>query len=144
MQKQLKVAERAGVVALARAFVVMHRLQERMLSEEKSFKGFRAFHKETKELTVPQALEQAGVDNVPLSEGFRIGVSENWRASIREGQKQAAFVWLRDNGKGDVIQPTINASTLSALAKELGEKNIEMPDMIFNVAQVPNTSVTKT
>ncbi len=143
LQRQLDEAEKAGPVQMARAFVVLHRLNERMLSDEKAFKDFKALYKQTKELTVPNCFEQAGVPNVPLDEGFRVGISVNTRASIREGKKAEAFVWLRDNDKGDIIQPTINASTLSALAKQLGENNIDMPDDIFNVARMPNASVTK-
>ncbi len=128
---------------LARAFVVMHRLAERMLSEEKAFKPIKEFYKATKELTVPACFEQAGVPNVSLDEGFRIGITVNIRASVRPGQKVAAFTWLQENEKGDLIQPTLNASTLSAFAKEMREQNFDLPDDIFNVAEMPNTSVTK-
>lgn len=144
LQQEIVAAEKAGAIPLARVFVVLHRLNERMLSEEKAFKSFKALWKETKEITVPEAFENAGVPSVPLEEGFRVSTSVRTLASIKEGQKAAAFKWLKDNGHGDVIQSVINASTLSALAKELGEKNIDMPDATFNVARVNNTSVTKT
>lgn len=144
LQKQITAAEKAGPVQLARAFVVLHRLNERMLSDEKSFKQFKSLWKETKELTVPQCFEQSGVDSIPLSEGFRVGTSVRIMASVVSGQKEAAFAWLRENEAGELIQPTLNASTLSAFAKQRGEKNEELPEELFKVYDQPNTSVTKT
>src|SRR4051812_47084503 len=75
LQRQLAAAERAGPVSLARAFVVMHRLHERMLSDDKALKQFKALWRETKELKIPATFEQAGVPSVALDEGFRVGVS---------------------------------------------------------------------
>ena len=142
LQKEVERVTKAGAIPLARAFVVLHRLHERMLSDEKAFKQFKALWKQTKEITVPEAFEAAGVPSVPLEEGFRVGTSVRTLASIKD--REAAYKWLIDNGHGDIIQETVNASTLSALAKELGENNIDLPETLFNVARVNNSSVTKT
>ena len=144
LQKELAAATKGGAVSLARAFVVFHRLNERMLSEEKAFKPFKELYGTTKSVTVPAVFEAAGVPNVPLSEGFRVGISEAWRASIKPDQKPGAYAWLEETGRKSIITEVVNASTLSALAKEMAEKNEELPAEFFNVAQVPNTSVTKT
>lgn len=144
LQKELVAASKAGPVQLARAFVVLHRLNDRMLSEEKAFKPYKELWGLTKSVTVPQCFEQAGVPNVPLSEGFRVGVSDTLRASVKPGMKSQAFAWLEGQHKSDLIQETLNASTLSAFARELGEKNEELPEDIFSVARLANTSVTRT
>lgn len=144
LERELFKAQKAGAVSLARAFVVLHRLNERMLSDEKSFKPFRALYGNAKGKLIPETFEAAGVDSIPLSEGFRVGVSERTVASIKVGKKPEAYTWLRDNEKGDVIVPTVNASTLSALAKQLRENNIDLPEELFNVEFLPNASVTKT
>ncbi len=144
LQRELNAAAVAGAIPLARAFVVLHRLNERMLSDEKAFKGFKALWKDVKSVIVPNCFEQSGVDSVPLSEGFRVGTSSVTYASIATGKKPEAYVWLRDHDKGDVIQETINASTLSALAREMAEKNEELPEDLFKVVPIANTSVTKT
>lgn len=144
LEQQLKQAEKSGIATLARAFVVLHRVNERMISEEKAFKPFKVLYKNVKEVQVPTALEAAGMDSVPLSEGFRVGTSHAWRASLVPDKKVDAYIWLRANDKGDIIQSTVNASTLSALAKQMAERNEELPADLFNVAHVPNTSVTKT
>lgn len=142
LQQDLDKAKR-DPVTLARAFVVLHRINERMLSDEKSFKPFRALWKDAKEKVVPEALEQAGLENVPLSEGFRVGTSTRTVASIKPGEKDKAYVWLIETERGDVIKETVNASTLSALANELAERNLELPEAWFNVEHLNNTSVTK-
>lgn len=144
LEQDLAKAAKAGPVQLARAFVVLHRLNERLLSEEKALKPLKALWKDYKEFKVPEAFEQAGIPNVALDEGFRIGVSIRTVASVVPGQKEAAFTWLQENGAGDLIQETINASTLSAYAKQKGEKNEDLPDDIFKVNLMPNASVTKT
>lgn len=38
--------------------------------------------------------------------------------------------WLRDNGHGDLIQDTVNASTLKAWVKEQMGNGVEIPDLI--------------
>lgn len=144
LEQELAGALKAGPVQLARAFVVLHRLNERLLSQDKALKPMKALWGDYKEFKVPEAFEQAGVPNVSLDEGFRVGVAIRTVASVVPGQKAAAFTWLQENGAEDLIQETINASTLSAFAKEKGEKNEELPADIFKVSLMPNTSVTKT
>lgn len=139
----MAAAFKAGPVQLARAFVVLHRLNERLLSEDKALKPLKALWKDYKESKVPEAFEQAGVPNVPLDEGFRVGIAIRTVASVIPGKKDDAFAWLEANDARDLIQSTINASTLSAYAKQRGEKNEDLPADIFNVVLMPNTSVTK-
>lgn len=129
-------------VRLVRCFVAMHRLHEK-IGELDSF--FGVMYNRMKTELVPSALEAAGVTNVPLAEGYRIGVSYRTLASIKEGMRDKAFLWLRTNGLGDLITSTVNASTLSAAAKHcLEEDNKDLPDDLFNVVIQPNTSVTAT
>lgn len=143
LEAQLAAALKAGPVQLARAFVVLHRLNERLLSEDKALKSMKVLYGDYKNVKVPEAFEQAGVPNVPLDEGFRVGIAIRTVASIVPGKKAEAFVWLANNNAQDLIQPTVNASTLSAFAKQRGEKNEDLPADIFNVVLMSNTSVTK-
>lgn len=144
LDKELAVAYKGGAIQMARAFVVLHRLNERLLSEDKALKQFKSLWGDYKNVKVPELFEQAGVPNVPLDEGFRVGIAIRTVASIVPGQKDAAYTWLQENDAGDLIQPTVNASTLSKFAKEMGEGNKDLPDDLFTVTLMPNTSVTKT
>lgn len=139
---ELVKAREAGAVNLARAFVAFHRLNDKLDALDKAFEATFA---DLKGVVIPAAFEAEGLPNVPLSEGFRVGLSHNFRASIKEGQRDRAFQWLRENKLGDLITTTVNASTLSAAMKHrVEEDNLDAPEELFTVAIMPNTSVTTT
>lgn len=72
----------------------------------------------------------------------RVSVSRRFSASMLD--KDMGFKWLRDNGHGDLIQPTVNAQTLSAFAKNMQEvEGKDLPVEIFKTGSVPYTSITK-
>lgn len=133
--------EGQGVVELTRAFVKLRVLKDQI---DEALKPFNDFYLETKDKRVPQAFELAGVPSVSLEEGFRVTIAHNVRASIKGGQKEAAFEWLRANGLGDIVTETVNSSTLSAVARTMAEENREFDADLFSVAILPTTSVTKT
>lgn len=91
---------------------------------------------------LPRAFEDEGQTTVTLSSGHRVTISSKLRASIGE-DKLAAYDWLRENEFGEVITETVNASTLSALAKELAERGSGLPDELFSTSVAQTTSVTK-
>lgn len=153
LEKEFKRAEKAGAIPAARAFVAVHRMVERLKDMTKPLTGEAGLFETYKRDKLPALFEQEGITNVPLAEGFRVGISSRFFASINKGAdeqaslelKKRAYDWLRDNGLEDIIQPVVNVSTLSATFKELiEEKNIEPPKDLFTVAMSPNTSVTKT
>lgn len=142
LEKQLARAEKNGAVAMARAFVVFHRLVTR---HGELLKPLADLFEDYKGRRIPALFEQEGVPNVPLAEGYRVQQSSRFYASIIAEKKNEAFAWLRDNGLGDIVAETVNAQTLSASAKVLrDDKNIELPDEFFKTADVPNTSVVST
>jgi hypothetical protein len=57
--------------------------------------------------------------------------------------KAAGFEWLRGNNHGGVIQETVNAQTLGALAKELNAEGTELPAPTFTTNIMTYTSITK-
>lgn len=142
LSKELEKVRKKGAIPTAKAFVVLHRLKDKMDAAQKVF---TAVFEEYKNTVLPEMLEAEGVTSLPLAEGFRVGVNHRWAASIREGMKDQAYQWLREHKLDDIITSTINSSTLSATAKSLSEDdNIDLPDDLFNVAIIPNTSVTRT
>lgn len=145
LDKDLAKARKSGTPSLARSFVALHRMCERIEEIMKPLDGDDGIYKRVKTQDIPNLFEQEGIKNVPLAEGFRVGVSSRFFASIKPGQKDTAYDWLRNINLGDLIQPTINSGTLSsALKKELEDNNRDIPEELFTVAMVPNASVTKT
>lgn len=129
----------ADAIEVARAFVKLRHLKDRT---EAVTKLVSLAYEKLKTTDLPEAFERAGVPSVSLDEGFRVTVSHKLYASIKKDMKEAAFKWLEENDLGDLITPTVNASTLSAVAKTMGEENRELDPELFSIAIVPNTSVT--
>lgn len=75
--------------------------------------------------------------------GYRYTLSETTRASMVAGRKQEALDWLRNNNLQDIIQETVNSSTLSATAKQLIIDGFELDSDFFHVFFQPNVSITK-
>ena len=132
LEAEMAKARKDGVVTLARAYVVLHRLTARakeMLDVSDSGKVFGHLVERYAKFEIPEAFEQAGVPHVPLEEGFRVGVSVKFQASIVPDRKEDAYAWLRDNGLPDIITETVNASTLR-LAPPLTVSNAEIDEAI--------------
>ena len=73
----------------------------------------------------------------------RVGLTSDLYASIAPDQKGAAYEWLSDNGHGDVVQPTVNSSTLKALMKSIIKSGKEIPSELFKVTPFTRASITK-
>lgn len=139
---ELAAATTKGAIHTARAFVAMHYLKERLDAVESAFSKM---YSEYQKLKIPEIFTQEGITSVPLDEGYRVGMSSRFFASIQEGKKAEAYEWLKNNGLESLITPTVNSSTLSAALKAmLEEHNKEAPELYFSVAYVPNISVTPT
>lgn len=92
---------------------------------------------------LPETFEREGVTTMNLASGYRVTISEVVRASIPADTKPLAYDWLVNNDLGDLITSTVNASTLSATAKELIKQGRELPEGLFKVAVLPQVSMTK-
>ena len=93
---------------------------------------------------VPAAFERENITTCKTSDGYRITVPQpRLFASVKADKKEEAYTWLRANELGDIITETINASTLSAVAKSLLEDGKELPEDIFGSYYKQYTSVTK-
>ncbi len=92
---------------------------------------------------VPTRLKDSGMDLIRVAAVARsFSVVTKTSASLLD--KDRGFEWLRSIGQGDVIQETVNASTLSALCRNLIlEHGIDPPEDIVKVSSYDTTSMTK-
>jgi len=90
---------------------------------------------------VPSVMRAHNIKSTTIEGVGRVSLGTRWSASIPE--KQAGFEWLRANAHGGVIQETVNAQTLGALAKELNEDGLELPAPTFTTNIMTYTSITK-
>lgn len=97
-----------------------------------------------KDEVLPAVFEREKIKSFTTTNGFRVTISQNYKASILSGQKEAAFEWLRKNKLGDLIVETVNAQSLSSTAKRLlEEQNKELPDTLFNAFFKASASLNK-
>jgi hypothetical protein len=81
---------------------------------------------------IPDKMAQDGLRGVPLADGGRIELRSKAYCSVRAGQKPALESWLVEIDAEDLIQPTVNASTLKAFVKERLDRGDEIPEEIIN------------
>jgi len=139
----LLAARRTGNVGqLARAFVTLHYIDARL---DLIAKRYGKLFEDAKTIIIPQAFEDEGQGtSMSLAEGYRVTVSYKMRASIRKGAHGPAYGWLREHKLGDIIAPTVNASSLSSSAKLLQEEdNLDLPAAWFSVTDTWSASVTR-
>jgi len=90
---------------------------------------------------VPDVMRAHQVRTITVEGVGRVSLGTRWSASMPD--KAAGFDWLRENNHGGVIQETVNAQTLGALAKELNDGGTELPQPTFVTNIMTYTSITK-
>lgn len=128
-----------GAARMADVYSAIKTLNDTVEERVKILKGLV---ERIKTAVLPETFEREGVTTVTTESGYRVTVSSVMRASLGE-DKQAAMQWLRDNELGELIIETVNASTLSAAAKQMLLEGKELDPDLFRAAIMPTTSVTK-
>lgn len=90
---------------------------------------------------VPDVMRANKIKTITVEGVGRVSLGTRWSASMTD--KQMGFEWLRGNGHGGVIQETVNAQTLGALAKELNSDGVDLPAPTFTTSIMTYTSITK-
>lgn len=91
---------------------------------------------------IPDLFRLLKVKTMTLEGIGRTTVSYRFSCSMLD--KEQGMDWLKANGHGGLIQPTVNSSTLAAFAKNMIEvEGKDLPDDIFKTSQNPYTSITK-
>lgn len=88
-------------------------------------------------------MDDAGIESFTVPGVGRVYMSSSINASIRAGAKDGAYLWLSDHGHADLIQNTVNSSSLKALAKTLIADNDGLPEELFNVSPKTYVAIQK-
>lgn len=124
---------------LVRQYAGIKAAEDAMEEAKKTLTAIKAHWQYT---ILPEALREKGIKTTTVIGVGRVSLSTRWSASMLD--KEKGMQWLKDNDHGDLIQPTVNASTLSAFAKNLMEESgKELPDDIFKVGLLTGVSLTK-
>jgi hypothetical protein len=92
---------------------------------------------------IPELMESMELRNCTIEGLGRVQLAADVFASTREGQKEAAMMWLRDCGYEDMITETYNATSLKALLRRMIVDGTDIPDDIFNVQPFTRASIVK-
>lgn len=92
---------------------------------------------------IPEAFEREQLQTLTTQEGDRMTVIMKLYASIPAEKREEAYKWLREHGHEDIIQETVNASSLSAFAKAELAEGRELPDDIFSIFTKPSATLTR-
>lgn len=134
------------------------------LTTESSFKELAEFIRDTKaEITardkvtkslkldlehvqteiLPQKMEAEGMSNVTVAGVGRLGNAPQFRASVKAEHKHDMQQWLKDHGFIELVQETVNSSTLKAWVKEQLEAGNEIPTEYLNLHSFDLVTLTK-
>lgn len=92
-------------------------------------------------MVVPAKMDAEGLDGMTVAGIGRVSITGDIHASTVD--KAGAFLWLEENGHGDIIQETVNAGTLKALLRRRLKEGEEIPEALFKVSPFDRASITK-
>ena len=88
----------------------MQAVQKALEMDEEQIKQKKKHLEHLSSEVIPTMLSEMGLSFLKLADGSSIEVKTNYRAHIKEENKESAFNWLRDNGLGDIIKNEISVS----------------------------------
>lgn len=92
---------------------------------------------------IPTKMEDEDVKNINVASIGRLNLTADMHVSIKAECKTQFYEWLRDNGRSDLLQETINPSTLKATVKNMFKSGEEVPETLLNVSPFTRASITR-
>lgn len=92
---------------------------------------------------IPERMEEEGIENVRIEDLGRLGLTADMYVSVKEGQRDSLIKWLEKHRLGDLVQETINSSTLKSFVARRMKEGKEIPSDYLNVTPFTRASITK-
>lgn len=92
---------------------------------------------------IPSAMENKGLENFTVEGLGRVGLTSDMYVKVASGAQPKLFAWLRKRKLGDLIQETVNSSTLKAFVKGRIETGKDIPKDLVKVTPFTRASITK-
>lgn len=141
MQNEFSQYDSISLVDLVTAMAELQRYKEALEDSLKLVNKELDFLRITK---IPGQMEDEGIDRITVSGVGRVSLTADMHVSVKADKKPEFFEWLRDNGRGDLLQENINPSTLKATIKGLVKNGEEIPEDLLNVSPFTRAAITKT
>jgi hypothetical protein len=103
----LKVSDESvtGIAGLAKKAKMLEKEIEDLGA---SLKEKEEQYRNLTEVSIPEAMAEAGMKKFVMADGSLIDVKPFYGASISKARQAEAFKWLRDNGFDDIIKNTVS------------------------------------
>ena len=82
--------------------------QKKIEATEEELRKLKDVETTLSEQTIPNLMQQAGVELIKLEGGISVEVKPFYSARIPASKSEEAFQWLRDNGHGDLIKNQVS------------------------------------
>lgn len=92
---------------------------------------------------VPGKMDEMGIENIKYDDIGRVSLTADLLVSTKPAEKAGLFGWLKKHKLGDLIQPSINSSTLKAFVKGRMKEGKPYPSDFLNITPVTRASITK-
>lgn len=106
--KQEQIKSVANPNELASKVQELKNLEDEIANAEDSVKKLKEKANAISQFEIPQMMEQMNITKLKLKDGETVEVSNFYSASIVD--QEAAFQWLRENGRGDIIKNDITVT----------------------------------
>lgn len=90
---------------------------------------------------IPDKMDAEGIEKIAYDGIGRVSLTGDLMLSVKD--KVALIGWLEENGFGDLIQPTVNASTLKAFVKGRMKSAKSLPEEFLSITPFTRASITK-
>ena len=82
--------------------------QKKISTAEEELKKLKEVETTLSEQTIPNLMQQAGVELIKLTGGISVEVKPFYSARIPASRSEEAFNWLREHGHGDLIKNQVS------------------------------------
>lgn len=130
-------------MTLVQLITAMHEWASAKESTEAMLKNINKEYDFLRITKIPAKMEEDGVDRMTVTGVGRVSLTADMHVSIKADQKLRFYEWLRDNGRGDLLQESVNPSTLKAAIKNMYKSGEEIPEDLLNVSPFTRASITK-
>ena len=111
--------------------------------KETGLKALKADLQLIQEEVLPAKMEADGMTSIAVKGIGRLTVAPQFRASVKATHKHLMQEWLKEHGFIELVQETINSSTLKAWVKEQMEAGNDVPTDYLNLHSFDTVTLTK-
>jgi len=106
----LTQVDEQGLSRVSQLAKLQQQIEQRIADLEEMVKDAKKQLREVAEDQLPAAMAEFGISRIELADGSSVSVGKFYSASIPKDRADQAFVWLVDNGYGDLIKNQVATS----------------------------------